>query len=612
MVNPLAAGLRAHAAGLRATDFDGVYVVVASDLVASPAAIAPVASDPNSGTSLLVRPAPRDGDVRVRHHVVVSVGSPMHRVTAPDHLFVGVASISGRDAAVVAERLVELADAIDAGSWKLAKGSLKSADTGSAFSEANAPEPIELEQGLGEQGLARLDVVQFVAVAIVRSGVPCRAIEMVDVPWFRDPVDLDGARAQVNSISDQRIAQLQANRLDDGFYSTFVVRRLSKPLTRLALRLRMAPNTVTVLSLAIGLSAALAFSFGERWALVIGAVLLQVSLVVDCVDGEVARATRRFTALGAWLDASTDRVKEFLAYAGLAAGAAAVHGMNLWPLALLMVVLQTTRHMTDYDFSRVQRRREASVPARSVLEASDGAEVSSSGWSVRQAMEISSRVNRRNAIRWAKRALHMPIGERWLILSVGAALLGAEWALGLLFVAGLVALVYVTTGRAMRTLGWRGLAPIEAAQLLARQADAGPLAWLLARGIPASTWEAFWSTPAAWAVPAALRFIELGLVAVVTLALYPAAVVLAFWWVTIIAFHHYDVLYRAVAGHPTPRWITWSGLGWDGRTLLVLISAAAGLAAFGAMLFLGVMVWAVLLVLIASAQWLMSTRTGRK
>ena len=63
------------------------------------------------------------------------------------------------------------------------------------------------------------------------------------------------------------------------------------------------------------------FATGERVGLVAGALLLQLSLVVDCVDGEVARYTRAFSSLGAWLDASTDRVKEYACYAGLAFGA---------------------------------------------------------------------------------------------------------------------------------------------------------------------------------------------------------------------------------------------------------------------------------------------------
>lgn len=578
----LAVALRGQAGALDALPPDGRHVVVAEDLVVARAAIAPVAENPFAATSLLVRPQGRGGDVRVRHHVVGSVGSAFHQVTAPDHAFVGVACISGADAPRVASTLRELADGIDAGVL------------------APTDEPARGD-----------DLVQLVAVAIVRSGVPCAAVEMVDVPWFRRPADPQRARAQADSISDQRIAQLQANRLDDGFYSTFVVRRLSKPLTRLALRLGLSPNAVTLVSFAVGLAAAGAFALGHRWALLAGAILLQASLVIDCVDGEVARATRRFSALGAWLDASTDRVKEYLAYAGLAIGAAAVAGIDIWPLALVMVVLQTTRHMTDYDFSRVQRRREALVLPRSVLEPSDGAAGSASGWSVQGAMELSARVNRRDAVRWAKRAIHLPIGERWLIISLAAALLGASWALGLLLAAALVAFAYVLAGRTLRTLGWHGPAPADAAELLARQADTGPLAWALSRAIPRGVWARLWSAPAAWALPAAMRLVELGLVAVIALAWHPAVVVLAFWWVAVIAFHHYDVLYRALAGQSTPRWLTWAGLGWDGRSLIVLITALAGVVALRATLWVGTLTWTVLLVVVASIQWLTSTRRHR-
>ncbi|CAB4886303.1 MAG: hypothetical protein F2793_09620 [Actinobacteria bacterium] len=545
--------------------------VVADDLVIADAALAQITADPFAGTSMLVRPA-RDGDTRVRHHVVNSVGSSFHAVTTPDHVFVGALVIAPKDAEVVGRSITATADAL----------------------------------GAGELGAGPHDATQLVAVAIIRSGTLCRAVELVDVPWFRGPADRAAALVEVGACSDERIAQLQANRMDDGFYSTFVVRRLSKPLTRLALRLRMSPNTVTLISFAVGLAAAGAFAMGERWALVIGAVLLQLSLVIDCVDGEVARATRRFSALGAWLDASTDRVKEYLAYAGLAIGAAAVSGVNIWPLAIIMLVLQTTRHMTDYDFSRVQRSREARVTPRPVTDADDADAGGTAGWSVQSAVDLSSRVNRRSGVRWAKRAIHMPIGERWLVISLGAALLGATWALGLLLGLGIVALAYVTAGRVLRTLTWSGPAPADAGLLLARQSDAGPIAALLARGMSTAGWQQFWAAPAAWAVPAALRFIELGIVALLALAFFPSAMVLAFWWMAIIAFHHYDVLYRAIAGVATPRWLVWSGLGWDGRTILILIAAAGGIAVFSGMLLAGVVVWSLLLIVVASIQWLAS------
>ena len=89
-------------------------------------------------------------------------------------------------------------------------------------------------------------------MAITRGGVGLRAVGMVDVPWSRSPDDPDEARRLAASVPDERIAQLQANRVDDGFYSTFVVRRLSKPLTRAALRLGWTPNAITLISFAVG------------------------------------------------------------------------------------------------------------------------------------------------------------------------------------------------------------------------------------------------------------------------------------------------------------------------------------------------------------------------
>lgn len=544
-------------------------VVVASELIVAPAALAPLTHDPYVPTALLVRPASESGDVRVRHHVVTSVGSEFHDVTAPDHRSVGALVIATADAAAASAAVAGLTAAIDDGAVV-----------------TDGP-----------------DLLELVAVSIARGGVPLRAIDMVDVPWFRAPEDPDAARVRAGSVSDDRIARLQANRMDDGFYSTFVVRRASKPLTRLALRIGWSPNAITVLSFAIGLAAAGSFALGSRWALVLGALLLQLSLVVDCVDGEVARATRRFSALGAWLDASTDRVKEFLAYAGLAVGAA-TGGADIWWLAVVLIVLQTTRHMADYDFSRVQRLREAFVPRRDIRIADDGAAGSAGGWSVSGAMELSTRMNSRDAVRWAKRAIHLPIGERWLIISVFAALLGPTWALGVLLVAGLAALAYVTAGRVLRTLTWHGPTPPAGARLLARQADAGPVLSALAAAVPAGLRQRAWENREAWAVPSLLRFVELGLVAVVALVWFPSVTVAAFWWMAVVAFHHYDTLYRAMQDHDSPRWMVWLGLGWDGRTVVVVAFAVVGVAALGTGLAWGAALLAVLFVLVASVQWL--------
>lgn len=535
-------------------------VLVAADLVIAEAALAPLTSDPFVRTSVLVRPDPH-GNVRVRHHHVVSAGSSAHRVSAPTHVAVGALVIGSADAPAAMVALAEL-DAL------LARDGL-SVDDG--------------------------ELLELCVVALVRAGIGVQAIDLVDVPWFRNPVDPDAARRAIGAISDRRIAQLQANRVDDGFYSTFLVRRLSKPVTRAALRLGLSPNTITVISFAIGLLAALAFAQGTRLWLIVGAIALQVSLIVDCVDGEVARATRRFSALGAWLDASTDRVKEYAAYAGLAAGAV-IGGLSAWWIAVVLIVVQTVRHMSDYNFSRIQRRREAHVTPRPLTDPDDGAATAGG------VLEASARMNRRVGVRWAKKVVHMPIGERWLVLSVGALLFNGYVALLALLVLVGVAFLYTGLGRVTRTLTWRGPTPEDGVTLIRAQLDTGPIAagvsGLLRLRLPSGRWM--------WVWPSVICAAEMGVVAAIVLGGASTLLPLAFGYLFIVAYHHYDTLYRALQGSKPPRWLDWLALGWDGRTLLVLTGLGVGLLALE---LRAASAWLLLVcVILASVQWLRSVR----
>lgn len=552
---------------LAALGYGGRVVAISEDLVVIDEALAPIDADSLAPTSALVVADAR-GDLAVQHHRVVSAGTSFHRVADPTHRSVGALVIAEADAAQACKVIVEL------------RGVLVS----------------------GELQLEQTELLEAVLVALVRGQIPVRAVEMVDVPWFRSPQDPQAAQESAYSVSRQRVRGLLANRTDDGFYSTFVVRKASKPLTRLALRLGLSPNTITVLSFLIGLGAAALFATGQWGWIVLGAIALQVSLIVDCVDGEVARATRRFSALGAWLDAATDRVKEFAAYAGLAIGAAR-QGMDVWWIAIALVVLQTTRHVSDYDFARIQRLREARVPEIGIRQSDDGRTRGSGA--LAGAMHTSARVNRRSGVRWFKKVIHMPIGERWLVLSVVAIIAGPAWALGALLIAGVLALAYVAAGRLARTLTWSGPTPGDGPDVLRVQLDAGPLLALVSRvGRPPSMTGRF-----AWAIPVGLRAIELSLIAVLVAVLGPANPILAFWMLFAVAYHHYDTLYRSLQGSAPPRWLSWWGFGWDGRliVLVAIITITVG-NALDASLTALLAWWVLWFAGVASIQWLRSSR----
>ena len=103
----------------------------------------------------------------------------------------------------------------------------------------------------------------------------------------------------------------------DGLVDAYLNRKLSRPLTRLLLRTPLTPNHVTLLSCAIGLLGAACFwGGGYAWPIV-GGLLLQLSAVVDCVDGEVARVKFLESPLGAWLDITLDTLVHIAIFVGV-------------------------------------------------------------------------------------------------------------------------------------------------------------------------------------------------------------------------------------------------------------------------------------------------------
>lgn len=413
---------------------DGPILLVQGDVVVHAEALGDVADDPRLRTAVLTEPDPT-GTLQVRDGRVLAAGSQEHHLDRVDHAHLGVVRIDADEraaAAVVCRDLTRLAS---------------------------------------QRGWTA-DPVELVTVGLVRRAGPVAAVPLGGYCWAR-PDSPDAARAAVRALdaTDQwRIRLDAAARPGDGFYSTFVVRRLSKPLTGVAVRRGWRPNQITVVSLLIGLTAASCFALGGRGWLLAGALLLQVSLVVDCVDGEVARFTRNFSPLGAWLDATSDRVKEYAAYAGLAVGAAT----DAWTLAAAALALQVSRHVVDFGFAvRQTQRRDATGPHHHSLDTLDSddsldyaadrplsapdvapvaEDVEIAQALGRGAVQLSERTSGTPALLWLKRVVIMPIGERWLVLSAGAALLGPRPTLWLLLALSAVAATYTTSGRVLRSV----------------------------------------------------------------------------------------------------------------------------------------------------------------
>jgi phosphatidylglycerophosphate synthase len=103
-------------------------------------------------------------------------------------------------------------------------------------------------------------------------------------------------------------------------------RRLSRPLTRLALALGLTANQVSLLSLLVGLLAVYGFWHATPLSAIVGLVLYAAAVVLDHSDGEVARLTHSESRLGEWLDVTSDTVIHALLVVAMGATAQAMAG----------------------------------------------------------------------------------------------------------------------------------------------------------------------------------------------------------------------------------------------------------------------------------------------
>jgi phosphatidylglycerophosphate synthase len=127
----------------------------------------------------------------------------------------------------------------------------------------------------------------------------------------------------------------------DGLVDRYINRRFSPPLTSLFILLRFHPNGVTLLAISFGIVGCVFFLRGDYVHSVIGAVFFQLSALLDCCDGDVARRTGRVSAFGGWLDFLGDNLIHFLLFLSLAfvspsLGLSAAAGIPLSVCAFLL------------------------------------------------------------------------------------------------------------------------------------------------------------------------------------------------------------------------------------------------------------------------------------
>ena len=154
---------------------------------------------PRSVTTALVTKL-KFGDVRVGGSRITGASSDFHEVGYGNHKFLGAIRLSQLQRTEIIKTLSEI---------------------------SNTSHP----------GMA----IDLILVGLVRATVLVAPAEVVGAPCVRstDKTERDRVANEIAALNDARLRLKLANRANDGFYSVFFLRKISKLFTWLAVRLKM-------------------------------------------------------------------------------------------------------------------------------------------------------------------------------------------------------------------------------------------------------------------------------------------------------------------------------------------------------------------------------------
>lgn len=126
-------------------------------------------------------------------------------------------------------------------------------------------------------------------------------------------------------------------------------RNLLFPVVKLAIKLNLSPNAVTLIGLIITLLAS--YFYAKGYFRIAGLILLLAGLC-DAIDGEVARKANKVSKFGAFFDSTIDRFEEFFVFGGILFYYSMVRQDILLSIVVYLILLGSI--MTSYIRARAE------------------------------------------------------------------------------------------------------------------------------------------------------------------------------------------------------------------------------------------------------------------
>jgi len=106
----------------------------------------------------------------------------------------------------------------------------------------------------------------------------------------------------------------------DGVVDKYFNRPAGRILSKLLAHTPVSPNQVSLAASLVGLVSAWSFAVGSHRAAVWGAIVLQLSAILDALDGDLARVMLKESRFGKWLDIVGDQVVHIAVFVAVGVG----------------------------------------------------------------------------------------------------------------------------------------------------------------------------------------------------------------------------------------------------------------------------------------------------
>ena len=149
---------------------------------------------------------------------------------------------------------------------------------------------------------------------VIQELVQQKKLYFIEVPedsW----IDIDTNQDLYNAKN--YLLNNSSSKINDGSISKFINRPISKWITSKITDYPLTPNQISIVVFFVSMLSGLIISMEGYFFLLLGALLAQLSSILDGCDGEIARLKLLKSKFGGWFDQVLDRYSDLFIFTGL-------------------------------------------------------------------------------------------------------------------------------------------------------------------------------------------------------------------------------------------------------------------------------------------------------